>query len=356
MTAVEEILAAPEVGGENAEGQEMWRRALDAQLHDIIERSLTQTLSNLIASLSRSHIELGDAEWMPQLDVRLSLRGHSLQPVPAFEELRSTLVMSYLNPSLREATTVRSFSRRRCEAAVSQGVFESCAKDIGQLYGAVETLVSRLSDEIKKQHVGSPHRPSRPSTARFRQEWVPFACIEAEDVVPQLTDPEHWRDVFAALREYRKALTSLPIEKSLGCLRISFYSIKTEARQRFDALHRGLVDELQRRVAEEMEEIHRAVHHGREILESVPPSVADMGRNLTETQGIVDGLNTLLCNKKRIGEYVEVLSDYAGCDALAEEHRQLTGQWDAFLTQLQRQGDFVEKKRVTFVAALTKKV
>ena len=174
--------------------------------------------------------------------------------------------------------------------------------------------------------------------------------------MPQLTDPVQWRDVFAALRECRQTLASLPVEKSLGCLRISLFSVKTEAHQRLDALHRGLVDELQRRVAEEMEEMHRAVHRGREILETVPQSIADMGRNLVETQGIVDGLNALLCNKKLVGEYVEVLSDHAGCHTFAEEHRYLTEQWDAFLTQLQRQGDFVETKRVTFVAELTKKV
>ena len=153
----------------------MWRRALDAQLRDIVERSLAQTLSDLIAYLSRSHVELGDAEWLPQLDVRLSLRNQALQSVPSFEELRSTLVMSYLNPSLREATTVRSLSRRRRDVAYAEGVLENCAKDIGQLYGAVETLVSRLSDDIKKQHVRLALCPSCPS-ARLHRSGFPLSA------------------------------------------------------------------------------------------------------------------------------------------------------------------------------------
>ena len=193
----------------------MWRRALDAQLRDIVERSLAQTLSDLIAYLSRSHVELGDAEWLPQLDVRLSLRNQALQSVPSFEELRSTLVMSYLNPSLREATTVRSLSRRRRDVAYAEGVWKIAPRTSAALWRRRDARQSsqRRYQETTRTSGAMPFVPfSSPS-----QERVSFVCLDVEDLVPQLTDPVQWRDVFAALRECRQTLASLPVEKSLGC-------------------------------------------------------------------------------------------------------------------------------------------
>ncbi|GMH35100.1 hypothetical protein BSKO_02968 [Bryopsis sp. KO-2023] len=306
--------------GFTADSQRAWRQHWDFQIYKALDAQYSRGLEYV-------------NEGLPEVEIKIVFKQRRLQFEPPLEELRTKHYKEYLNVFLKLPLTLTGVSDLSESPGFFRHIINENSEGIAQVYGDVEALFGRLSDELKKY-----------------QDWVALGTVDLDDFAEQnLDEVSDWVLNFKVLKAAAKDAEKLPNEVKVDCYKISIAALKASTDELMKKLQEVLVSSLRKKAVQEAEDVVEFMRSGNEMLKTEANNIEEIGLARQKAQVLVKDLSRMMEQRKRVEEKNKLLRQMAGGGNAAQfavvDLKEIVNEWEGFTTQLQQHGQVLEERK-----------